>query len=45
MRNAEKFLAHGKIGLAIGEFRQVVANDPRDFSTMNMLGDLYVKNA
>ncbi len=45
MRNAEKFLAQGKIGLAIGEFRQVVANDPRDFSTMNMLGDLYVKNA
>jgi tetratricopeptide (TPR) repeat protein len=45
MRNAEKFLAQGKIGLAIGEFRQVVANDPRDFSTMNMLGDLYAKNA
>jgi tetratricopeptide (TPR) repeat protein len=44
MRNAERFLAQGKIALAIAEFRQVVTNDPRDHSTLNMLGDLYIKN-
>lgn len=45
MRNAERFLSQGKISSAIGEFRQVVSHDPRDFSTMNMLGDLYAKNS
>src|SRR5688500_6356311 len=45
MRNSERFLSQGKIGSAIGEFRQVVSHDPRDFSTMNMLGDLYAKNS
>jgi PPR repeat. len=45
MRNAERFLSQGKIASAIGEFRQVVTHDPRDFSTMNMLGDLYAKNS
>lgn len=45
MRNAEKFLAQGKIQAAIGEYKQVVANDSKDFGSMNMLGDLYTKNA
>ena len=45
MRNAERYLAQGKIRSAIGEYKQVVSNDPKDFSTMNMLGDLYVKNS
>lgn len=45
MRNAERFLSQGNIGSAIGEFRQVISHDPRDFGTMNMLGDLYVKNS
>ena len=43
MRNAEKFLAQGKIKAAIGEYNQVVENDPNDFGTMNLLGDLYTK--
>lgn len=43
MRSAEKFLAQGKIRAAINEYKQVVENDPRDFGTMNMLGDLYAK--
>lgn len=43
MRNAEKFLAQGKIKAAIGEYKQVVDNDPKDFGTMNLLGDLYSK--
>ena len=44
MRNAEKFLSQGKIRAAIGEYQRVVENDPRDFSTLNILGDLYAKN-
>jgi tetratricopeptide (TPR) repeat protein len=45
MRNAERFVAQGKIRAAIAEYRQVVDNDARDIATLNMLGDLYAKNA
>lgn len=45
MRNAERHVAQGKIRAAISEYKTVVQNDPKDFGTMNMLGDLYVKNA
>lgn len=45
MRNAERFVAQGKLRAAIAEYRSVVDNDPRDIATLNMLGDLYAKNA
>ncbi|MFN2500613.1 MAG: tetratricopeptide repeat protein [Pyrinomonadaceae bacterium] len=45
MRNAERFVAQGKIRSAIAEYRMVVENDPRDIATLNMLGDLYAKSA
>lgn len=45
MRNAERFLAQGKIQFAIAEYKQVVAHDPKDFGTLNTLGDLHVKNS
>ncbi len=45
MRNAERFVAQGKIRAAIDEYRSVVENDPRDIATLNMLGDLYAKNS
>ena len=45
MRNAERFLSQGKIQSAIAEYKQVVAHDSKDFGTLNMLGDLYTKNA
>ena len=45
MRNAERYLSQGKIRAAIGEYKQVVESDPRDFSTMNILGDLCAKNS
>ncbi|MFT3744400.1 MAG: tetratricopeptide repeat protein [Pyrinomonadaceae bacterium] len=45
MRNAERFVAQGKIRAAIAEYREVVDNDPRDIATLNMLGDLYAKNS
>lgn len=45
MRNAERYVAQGKIRSAIAEYRGVVDNDPRDIATLNMLGDLYAKNS
>ena len=44
MRDAERFLAQGKLRLAIDQYEQVVKHDKRDYVTLNMLGDLYVKN-
>src|SRR5689334_4590596 len=45
MRNAERYVAQGKIRAAIDEYRSVVENDPRDIATLNMLGDLYAKSS
>jgi tetratricopeptide (TPR) repeat protein len=45
MRSAERYLSQGKIRAAIGEYKQIVEHDPKDFSTLNILGDLYTKNA
>lgn len=45
MRNAERLVAQGKIGTAISEYQQLVDNDPRDYGTLNLLGDLYVKES
>lgn len=42
-RNAEYYLTQGNIQSAIHEYRALVDNDPKDFNTQNMLGDLYVK--
>lgn len=42
-RNAEKYLAQGKIRAAIAEYKSVVQNDSRDYVTLNTLGDLCVK--
>lgn len=43
MRNAERFLAQGKIRAAINEYQRVVETDKNDYSTLNMLGDLLAK--
>lgn len=43
VRAAEKYLAQGKIPAAIKEYRQIVENDPDDFTALNMLGDLYTR--
>lgn len=45
MRNAERYVAQGKIRSAISEYRAVVDADPRDIATLNMLGDLYAKSS
>ena len=43
LKAAEKFLSQGKINAAIKEYRQIVENDAGDLTTLNMLGDLYVR--
>ncbi len=43
MRSAERYLTQGKIRAAISEYAKVVQQDSKDISTLNMLGDLYVK--
>ncbi|HXG84413.1 MAG TPA: tetratricopeptide repeat protein [Pyrinomonadaceae bacterium] len=45
MRNAERFLSQGKIRAAISEYKRIVENDPKDFSTLNILGDLHIKSS
>jgi tetratricopeptide (TPR) repeat protein len=43
LKAAEKFLSQGKITAAIKEYRQIVDNDPNDFTALNMLGDLLAR--
>lgn len=43
IRAAEKFLSQGKIPAAIKEYEKIVDEDPDDFTTLNMLGDLYAR--
>jgi tetratricopeptide (TPR) repeat protein len=45
MRSAERYLSQGKLRDAISEYRKVVDHEPRDIVTLNMLGDLYSKDA
>ena len=44
LKAAEKSLSQGKINAAIKEYRQIVENDADDLTTLNMLGDLYVRS-
>lgn len=44
LKAAEKFLSQGKINAAIKEYRQIVDHDGDDLTTLNMLGDLYVRS-
>ena len=43
LRQAEKFLRQGKLDLAIAEYVHLVDDQPRDWNTANLLGDLYVR--
>ncbi len=43
LRDAEKFVLQGKIQQAIHEYLKVIKIDPDDVLTMNMLGDLYLR--
>ncbi len=43
LRAAERYLELGKIPAAVKEYCKIVEDDPDDFTTLNMLGDLYVR--
>lgn len=43
LRRAEKLRRQGRLEAAIAEYEQVVADQPRDWNTVNLLGDLYVR--
>ena len=43
LRAAEKNLELGKIPAAIKEYCKIVENEPDDFTTLNMVGDLYAR--
>jgi tetratricopeptide (TPR) repeat protein len=43
LRAAEKYLSQGNIAAAIKEYSQVIDQDPEDYTTLNMLGDLYAR--
>lgn len=43
MRAAEKYLSQGKIPTAIKEYKHIVENDPNDYTVLNLLGDLCVR--
>jgi pilus assembly protein FimV len=42
-QSAERYLAQGKIKAAINEYVFLVDNDPTDYNTLNILGDLYAR--
>lgn len=43
LKKAEKFLRQGKLDGAIEEYVRLVEDQPRDWSSINALGDLYVR--
>jgi len=43
LRKAEKLLRQGRLDNAIVEYARVVQEYPRDFKTVNLLGDLFVR--
>ncbi len=43
VRQAEKLLRQGKLEQAIAEYLRLVEDQPRDWTTANLLGDLYVR--
>jgi tetratricopeptide (TPR) repeat protein len=43
LRKAEKLLRQGRLDQAIAEYQKVVQDQPRDWSTINALGDLFVR--
>jgi tetratricopeptide (TPR) repeat protein len=43
LRSAEKQIARGKFDHALKDYLHVLDNNPRDISTLNKVGDLYVR--
>jgi tetratricopeptide (TPR) repeat protein len=43
LKKAEKFLRQGRLDQAIGEYLKIIQEQPRDWSTINAVGDLLVR--
>lgn len=43
LKNAEKFIREGKLDKAIEEYKKIVDENPSDWSTISLVGDLYIK--
>ncbi|HXH06663.1 MAG TPA: tetratricopeptide repeat protein, partial [Vicinamibacterales bacterium] len=43
LKKAEKLLRQGRLDAAIAEYARIVEQHPRDWTTANLLGDLYVR--
>jgi tetratricopeptide (TPR) repeat protein len=43
LEDAERFVLHGKLQQAIGEYLKVIKQDPRDVLILNTVGDLYLR--
>src|SRR5512139_3118872 len=43
LRRAEKLLRQGRLDAAIAEYARLVEDQPKDWATANLLGDLYVR--
>ena len=43
VQSAEKNVARGKLDLAIKEYERVLEESPRDASTLNRIGDLWLR--
>lgn len=43
LQSAEKLLSRGKLDQALKEYRRVLEDNPKDISTLNKVGDLYVR--
>ncbi|HEU5238555.1 MAG TPA: tetratricopeptide repeat protein, partial [Pyrinomonadaceae bacterium] len=43
LRAAARYLETGKIPAAVKEYAKIVENEPEDFTTLNILGDLHVR--
>jgi pilus assembly protein FimV len=43
LQGAEKLLAKGKLDAALKEYLRVLEDNPKDISTLNKVGDLYVR--
>jgi tetratricopeptide (TPR) repeat protein len=44
LKKAEKFLRQGRLDQAIGEYLKIIQEQPRDWSTINAVGDLLVRS-
>lgn len=42
LQDAERFILHGKVQQAIGEYLKIISLDPNDVLILNTIGDLYL---